>query len=86
MKTAKVQSKPTLKPQTFTGKVVSTGMKDTVVVSVERYVKHPTYQKFQLRRTKIMAQDVGNTKKLGDTVTVEACRPISKRKAFKVIA
>ena len=80
------QKQPTLKRQTFTGVVVSTGMKDTTVVLVERYVKHQKYHKFMTRRTKLMAHDPGNTKKVGDTATIEACRPISKNKAFKVIA
>ena len=72
--------------QTFTGVVVSDKMKDSCVVAVDRYVKHAKYQKFMNRRTKIMAHDPGNTKKIGDKATVEACRPMSKRKAFKVIA
>jgi small subunit ribosomal protein S17 len=73
-------------PQTFNGVVVSTKMKDTCVVVVERYIKHQKYGKYQTRRTKIMAHDAGNTKKEGDKATIEACRPISKNKAFKVIA
>ncbi|HEX7724189.1 MAG TPA: 30S ribosomal protein S17 [Candidatus Paceibacterota bacterium] len=72
------------RPQTFTGVVVSTKMKDTSVVLVERYVKHAKYGKYMNGRTKIMAHDVGNTKKVGDKVTVVACKPISKRKAFKI--
>ncbi len=72
--------------QTFNGVVISDKMKDTVVVLVSRYVKHPKYHKYMNRKTKIMAEDLGNTKKIGDKATVEACRPISKRKAFKVIA
>ena len=79
-------TKETLKRQTFTGVVVSNKMKDTVVVSISRYVKHAKYGKFMTSRTKLMAQDSGNTKKIGDTVTIEACRPLSKNKAFKVIA
>lgn len=78
--------KTDVRRQTFTGVVVSTKMKDTTVVLVERYVKHAKYGKFQTKRTKILAHDPGNTKKEGDKATVEACRPISKRKAFKVIA
>ena len=74
------------KPQTFTGVVVSTKMKDTAVVLVKRYIKHSKYGKYQNKQTKIMAHDAGNTKKEGDKATVEACRPISKSKAFKVIA
>ena len=75
----------TIKRQTYSGVVVSDKMKDTTVVSIERYVKHAKYGKFQNMRTKLMAHDPGNTKKIGDKATIEACRPISKRKAFKVI-
>jgi small subunit ribosomal protein S17 len=74
------------KRQTFTGLVVSDKMKDTTVVAVLSYVKHPKYHKFMNRRAKLMAHDPGNTKKIGDKATIEACRPMSKRKAFKVIA
>ena len=74
------------KPQTFTGVVVSTKMKDTSVVLVKRYIKHTKYGKYQNKQTKIMAHDPGNTKKEGDKATVEACRPMSKRKAFKIVA
>jgi len=74
------------KPQTFTGEVVSDKMKDTAVVMISRYVKHQKYQKFMTRRTKLMAHDPGNTKKIGDKATIEACRPMSKNKSFKIIA
>ncbi|MEA2714993.1 MAG: small subunit ribosomal protein [Candidatus Parcubacteria bacterium] len=73
------------KRQTFSGVVVSDKMKDTAVIVIDRYVKHPKYHKYMNRRTKIMADDPGNTKKIGDKAVIEACRPISKRKAFKVI-
>lgn len=76
----------TKKPQTFTGVVVSDKMKDTVVVKIDRFVKHSKYHKFMNKSTKLMANDPGNTKKIGDKATVEACRPISKNKSFKVIA
>jgi small subunit ribosomal protein S17 len=72
--------------KTLTGVVVSDKMKDTVVVLVERYVKHPKYQKFMNIRKKFKAHDAGNTKKIGDKVTIEETRPISKDKHFKVIA
>ncbi len=75
-----------LKPQTFSGVVVSDKMKDTTVVVIARYVKHLKYHKFMNRRTKLMAHDPGNTKKIGDKATIQACRPLSKNKAFKVIA
>ena len=87
MATIKTQTnKETKRPQTFVGVVVSDKMKDTVVVKVERFVKHPKYHKFMNNSTKLMAHDAGNTKKIGDKATIEACRPMSKNKAFKVIA
>lgn len=67
------------------GTVVSTKMKDTVTVAVNRYVKHPKYKKYIVRTKKFLAHDPGNTKQVGDRVTIEACRPISKRKSFKVV-
>ena len=83
---ATASSTSSTKPQTFTGMVVSDKMKDTTVVMIERYVKHAKYHKFQTKRTKLMAHDIGNTKKIGDKATIQACRPISKNKSFKVIA
>ena len=83
--TEKVSPGMAARPQTWSGVVVSDKMKDTAVVMVERYVKHAKYGKYQTKRTKISAHDPGNTKKIGDKATVEACRPLSKRKAFKVV-
>jgi len=71
--------------KTFTGVVVSTKMKDTIVVAVSRLKKHPKYGKF-LRITKhFKAHDAGNTKKEGEKVTIVECRPMSKDKHFKVM-
>jgi small subunit ribosomal protein S17 len=70
----------------FSGVVVSDKMKDTIVVDVARFVKHPKYGKFMKRNKNIKAHDVGNTKKIGDKVIIEECRPISKGKNFKVVA
>jgi small subunit ribosomal protein S17 len=70
----------------FSGVVVSDKMKDTIVVDVARFVKHPKYGKFMKRNKKFKAEDAGNTKKIGDKVTIEECRPISKGKNFKVVA
>ena len=72
-------------PQKLTGVVVSDKMKDTVVVRVDRYVKHPKYQKYFTRSRKFKADDPGNTKKIGEKVTIIACRPISKDKRFKIV-
>lgn len=70
----------------LTGKVVSDKMKDTVVVSVDRFTKVPKYSKFIVKTKKFKAHDAGNTKKIGDIVTIEETRPISKDKHFRVIA
>jgi small subunit ribosomal protein S17 len=77
--------KQTPKKQTFKGTVVSDKMKDTVVVVVERYVKDTKYQKYITLRKRYKVHNPGNTKKVGDKVTIESCRPISRHKSFVVI-
>lgn len=67
------------------GVVTSESMQDTVVVAVTRFVKHPKYRKFIKRTKKYHVHDPGNTKHLGDMVTIEECRPISKTKSFKIV-
>ena len=76
---------PVLEPVAFSGTVVSSKMKDTVVVAVERYVKHPKYQKFLRRTKKLLAHDAGNTVAEGTIVTIRETRPISRRKSFIVV-
>jgi len=71
--------------KTMNGVVVSDKMKDTVVVLVSRFEKHPKYGKYVSKSKKFKAHDFGNTKKIGDKVTIEECKPISKDKHFKVI-
>lgn len=75
----------TTKPQTFQGVVVKTAMKDTATVAVSRYVKHPKYEKYQVRTKKYLVHDPENTAKVGDKVTIQACRPISKMKRFRIV-
>lgn len=77
--------KTTSKPQSFTGVVVKTAMKDTVTVAVSRFVKHPKYKKFQVKTKKYLVEDQGNTTKVGDEVTIVACAPLSKRKSFTLV-
>jgi small subunit ribosomal protein S17 len=74
-----------IKQKTLVGTVVSDKMKDTIVVLVERYVKDEKYQKYVVKHKKFKAHDAGNTKKIGDKVTIVATRPISKDKHFKVM-
>lgn len=69
----------------LTGTVVSTKMKDTIVVLVERYVKHPKYEKYIKSSKKYKAHDAGNEKKMGERVDIEEVKPISKDKHFKVV-
>ena len=69
----------------LTGVVLSSKMKDTVVVAVTRYVKHPKYRKFIKRMKKYHVHNPGNTKQEGDTVSIRECRPISKTKHFTVL-
>lgn len=68
------------------GVVVSDKMKDTVVVRVTRYVKHPKYKKFMKLSKRFKAHNPGNTVHTGDAVTIRSCRPISKTKSFEVVA
>lgn len=76
----------TPKPQTMKGTVVKTAMKDTITVAVSRYVKHPKYKKYQTRTKKYLVHAPEHALAVGDTVTIVACRPISKRKRFKLAA
>ena len=85
MDTVNTKNSLTSKRKTMSGVVVSTKMKDTVVVKVSRFVKHPKYGKYVSIDKKFKAHDAGNTKKVGDKVTIEECRPISKDKHFVVI-
>lgn len=76
----------TQQKKTLVGTVVSTAMKDTVTVLVTRYVKHPKYKKYVTRTKKYLAHNPGNTLALGDRVTIQSSRPISKRKHFIVLS
>jgi len=75
----------TTKPKVLAGTVVSNKMKDTIVVSVESYEKHPKYEKFVTKRKKFKAHDAGNTKQVGEKVEIVESRPISKDKHFKLV-
>ena len=69
----------------LTGRVTSDKMDKTVTVSVERRIMHPLYKKFIRRSKKYAAHDEANTCKVGDTVRIEECAPISKRKTWTVV-
>ncbi|OQW46694.1 MAG: 30S ribosomal protein S17 [Proteobacteria bacterium SG_bin6] len=69
----------------LTGTVVSDKTDKTVVVLVERKVKHPLYGKIIRRSKKYHAHDEDNVFKMGETVRIEETRPISKLKTWRVI-
>jgi small subunit ribosomal protein S17 len=79
-----VEAKAT-RPKVLSGIVVSTKMKDTIVVKVDRFVKVPKYERFMKISKKYKAHDAGNTKKEGEKVDIVEVAPISKDKHFKVI-
>ena len=70
--------------QRMTGKVVSSVMDKTVVVSVERLVKHKLYKKYMKRFKKYYAHDEKNLYNVGDTVEIVASKPLSKTKRWRV--
>ena len=68
--------------RSVTGTVVSNKMDKTITLRVERRVKHPVYGKFVRKSKKIHAHDAENVCSIGDVVTVEECRPLSKTKSW----
>ena len=76
--------KAELNRKTKTGVVISDAMDKSVVVSVERTVLDPTYKKCIRRKSRFMAHDEANACKVGDTVRIRECRPLSKRKRWRV--
>jgi len=76
-----VQAKGT---RTLTGRVVSTKMQKTIAVEIERLIRHEQYGKFIRRTTKLLAHDENGESKEGDTVEITPCRPLSRRKSWKL--
>ncbi len=68
----------------LTGVVVSDKMEQTIVVRTERIVRHKLYGKMIRRHTKYLAHDPENTCRIGDKVIIEECRPLSKRKRWRL--
>ncbi len=69
----------------FVGIVVSDKMDKTVVVLTERLAQHSMYKKYIKKRKKFMAHDPQNICKIGDKVKIIECRPLSKKKRWRVI-
>lgn len=73
------------KGKMLTGIVVSDKMKDTAVVKVQRFVKHPKYGKYYKVHKRYKAHDPENQHPIGTTVTIRETRPISKHKRFRIV-
>jgi len=68
-----------------TGSVVSSKMNKSIVVSVERLIKHPLYGKYFRKTSKFMAHDEENQCQVGDTVKIVETRPLSKLKRWRLV-
>lgn len=79
------QTQTEKRQRTLIGKVVSNKMDKTVVVQVERRVKHPIYSKIIIRTNKYKAHDENNQYNEGDTVEIAEGRPISRSKSWSVV-
>ncbi|ELR64149.1 SSU ribosomal protein S17p (S11e) [Photobacterium marinum] len=73
------------KIRTQLGRVVSDKGDKSIVVAIERKVKHPIYGKYITRTTKLHAHDENNECGLGDTVEIRECRPMSKTKSWTLV-
>jgi small subunit ribosomal protein S17 len=71
--------------RTVIGKVISNKMDKTIVVEIERKVMHPLYGKYMRKFSKMYAHDNDNACKIGDVVQIMMCRPISKKKSWKLV-
>ncbi|MBF0449576.1 MAG: 30S ribosomal protein S17 [Candidatus Magnetomorum sp.] len=76
---------PKIRKRKLVGLVVSNKMEKTIVVQVDRLVKHPLYKKFLKRKSKFFVHDHENACKIGDTVTIMECRPLSKHKRWRMV-
>ncbi len=79
--TAVVKNKSTL-----VGEVVSNKMDKSIVVLIQRRVKHPVYGKYIQRTTKLCVHDEENACQMGDMVRIEQTRPLSKRKSWRLVS
>lgn len=67
------------------GKVIKNKMNKSIVVAVDRRVKHPIYHKFMNRTSRLMAHDEKNECNIGDTVRIMETRPMSARKCWRLV-
>jgi small subunit ribosomal protein S17 len=69
----------------ITGRVISDKMDKTRTILIERKVRHPLYGKYIRRSTRLHVHDENNEARMGDTVMVQECRPMSKTKTFRLL-
>ncbi|GLR76658.1 30S ribosomal protein S17 [Aliivibrio sifiae] len=74
------------KIRTMQGRVISDKMDKSIVVAIERMVKHPIYGKYIKRTTKLHAHDENNECGQGDLVAIRECRPLSKTKSWALVS
>jgi small subunit ribosomal protein S17 len=79
------QGTPARGQRTLTGRVTSNKMNKTIAVEIERLVKHAKYGKYVRRTTKLLAHDEGNESRQGDLVVIVPCRPLSRRKSWRLL-
>ncbi len=77
-------SEATSVSRTLEGRVISDKMDKTITVLVERKVKHPIYKKYIRRSTRFHVHDEKNECRIGDVITIEECRPLSKSKSWRL--
>lgn len=75
----------TTKARTVSGLVVSNTADKTIAVRVDRRVRHPLYGKIIGRSSKFQVHDENNEAQIGDTVSIQECRPESKTKSWKLL-
>ena len=68
--------------KTITGTVVSNSMEKTITVSIQRRLRHPLYNKYIYKTSKILAHDQEMVSKVGDVVSIEESKSISKNKSW----
>jgi small subunit ribosomal protein S17 len=73
------------KLKTLTAAVISKSGDKSVTVAIDYKVKHPKYGKYMKRRTKIAVHDEQNQSGVGDVIEIAQCRPVSKRKSWRLL-
>ena len=77
-------SKIKIPRKTKIGSVISNKMDKSIVIQVDRRIRHKFYGKFIRKSVKYMADDPNNVCKIGDVVLIEECRPLSKNKRWRL--